>query len=74
EDLPGFCKSITNYEIKTADYVLTPGRYIDAAPSEVDQEPMNEKIMRLTAELNKAFVESKRIEDIVREQMGRMYE
>ncbi|KGM13570.1 class I SAM-dependent DNA methyltransferase [Cellulomonas bogoriensis] len=71
EDVPGFCKSATLAEIKAADYVLTPGRYVGAAEVEDDGEPIEEKIQRLTSELFAAFDESARLEKVVREQLGR---
>lgn len=36
EDKPGYCKSSTLEEIKSHHYVLTPGRYVGAAPIEDD--------------------------------------
>lgn len=72
EDVPGFCKSVTLEEIKAADYSLTPGRYVGAAEVEDDGEPIDEKIAWLTKELLEAFDESARLEDVVREQLGRV--
>ena len=62
KDVPGFCKSATLVDIKKHGYVLTPGRYVGAADVEDDGEPFEEKIQRLTAELNKQFGESDQIE------------
>ena len=39
EDVPGFCKSATLEEIQKHGHVLTPGRYVGAAPQEDDGEP-----------------------------------
>ncbi|MDA3649321.1 type I restriction-modification system subunit M [Saccharopolyspora indica] len=72
EDVPGFCKSVTLAEIKTADYALTPGRYVGAREVEDDGEPIDEKIARLTKELLSTFDESNRLEQVVREQLGRI--
>ncbi len=72
EDVPGFCKSATIAEVKAADYVLTPGRYVGAADHEEDEEPVNAKIQRLTADLLAAFEESSRLETVVRDQLGRL--
>ena len=38
-DIPGFCKSAPPDEIKQHGFVLTPGRYVGAAPQEDDGEP-----------------------------------
>lgn len=72
EDVPGFCYSATTAEIKDAGYALTPGRYVGSTPEEEDGEPIEEKIARLQAELFAAFDESARLEQVVREQLGRV--
>jgi len=38
-DQPGYCKSATLAEIRGNDFVLTPGRYVGAAPIEDDGIP-----------------------------------
>ena len=38
-DVPGFCKSATLEEMRKHGHVLTPGRYVGAAPQEDDGEP-----------------------------------
>ena len=38
EAVPGLCKVATLGEIETADWSLTPGRYVGVAPEEVDEE------------------------------------
>lgn len=72
EDKPGFCYSASLSEIKAADYALTPGRYVGAAPVEDDGEPIQDKLERLTKELYEQFGESSRLEKVVREQLGRV--
>ncbi|UTT60364.1 type I restriction-modification system subunit M [Cellulosimicrobium cellulans] len=72
EDVPGFAYSATLAEIKDAGYALTPGRYVGAAEVEDDGEPVEEKIARLTKELLDQFEESSRLEQAVREQLGRI--
>lgn len=72
EDVPGFAYSATLDEIKAADYALTPGRYVGAAAVEEDAEPIEEKLARLTAELDVQFAESERLAAVVREQLGRV--
>jgi type I restriction enzyme M protein len=73
EDVPGFCATKTLGEIKAADYALTPGRYVGAPELEDDGEPIEEKIERLTTELFAQFDESARLEQVVREQLGRFH-
>ena len=66
EDVPGFCKSATLDDIRGHGYVLTPGRYVGAAEVEDDGEPFDEKMARLTAELDAQFAESARMEAEIR--------
>lgn len=72
EDVPGFCKSATLADIKEAGYALTPGRYVGMPEAEDDGEPLEERIARLTAELEEQFRESERLQKVVREQLGRL--
>ena len=73
ENVPGFCYSAELGEIRGNEHVLTPGRYVGA--TEVDtsgDEPIAEKIARLTKELYAAFDESARLEQVVRAQLERL--
>jgi len=72
EDVPGFCKSATLEEIEAAGWALTPGRYVGAPEAPEDDEPIDEKIARLTRELTAALDESARLDAVVREQLGRL--
>ncbi len=72
QDIPGFCKSATLDEIRAQGYVLTPGRYIGAAELEEDDEPFDEKMMRLTKELEAQFEEGRRLENLIKENLGRI--
>ncbi|MEV4382732.1 class I SAM-dependent DNA methyltransferase [Streptosporangium sp. NPDC049644] len=70
EDEPGFCYSADLDEIRKHEHVLTPGRYVGAAEVDnSDDEPIAEKIERLTKELFAHFDESARLEKVVREQL-----
>ncbi len=72
QDIPGFSRSVTLAEIKDAGYALTPGRYVGMAEAEADDEPLDEKIARLTELLEQQFAESDRRQAVVREQLGRL--
>ena len=50
-DVPGFCKSTAPEEVRKHGHVLTPGRYVGAAPQEDDGEPFEDKMKRLVAQL-----------------------
>jgi type I restriction enzyme M protein len=72
-DEPGFCYSATQDEIRTNDHILTPGRYVSAAENaDTDDEPIAEKIERLTKELITHFDESARLEQEIRVQLERI--
>ena len=62
EDVPGFCKSATLDEIKSHSYVLTPGRYVGAEEIEDDDEPFEERMERLVAQLEEQFAKSAKLE------------
>ena len=50
-DVPGFCKAAKLEEVRKHGHVLTPGRYVGAAPQEEDREPFEDKMKRLVAQL-----------------------
>ncbi|MFZ2070473.1 MAG: N-6 DNA methylase, partial [Halobacteriota archaeon] len=66
EDIPGFCKSATLYETRKHNYVLTPGRYVGAEVVEEEGEPFEEKMAKLTKQLNEQFAESARLEEAIK--------
>jgi len=70
EDVPGFCKSAKTEEIAEHGYVLTPGRYVGAEAVEDDDEPFEEKMARLTKDLNDQFAEGARLEAVIRENLA----
>jgi len=69
EDIPGYCKSAVLKDIREHSHMLTPGRYVGAPEAEEDDEPFEEKMERLTAELSDQFAESKRLEDEIRKNL-----
>ncbi len=71
EDVLGFCKVVTNDEIKENDFVLTPGRYVGAEEIEDDDEAFAVKMKRLTTELNEQFTKSHELEAKIRENLAK---
>lgn len=71
-DEAGFCKAVKLEDIRKADYVLTPGRYVGAAAQEADAEPFEEKMARLTTALGDQFKESARLEAEIRKNLARL--
>ena len=70
EDIPGFAKAASLEEIAKQDFVLTPGRYVGAEAVEVDDEKIDDKILRLTTELFEEFDKGRVLEDEVRRRLG----
>jgi type I restriction enzyme M protein len=61
-DIPGFCKSATLEEVRKHGYVLTPGRYVGAAEQEEDDEPFDQKMQRLVAQLREQQAEAAKLD------------
>lgn len=68
-DIPGFCKSATLDDIRKQGYILTPGRYVGAAPKEKDDEPFNEKMKRLVTQLREQQTEAARLDAAIIENL-----
>ncbi len=69
EDVLGFAKSATIEDIEKQRFVLTPGRYVGAEETEVDDEPIDEKILRLTSELFSEFERGEELQSEVRRRL-----
>ena len=73
KDVSGFCFSAALDETRKQDHILTPGRYVGAVETnEADDEPIANKVARLTKELFAHFDESVRLDQVVREQLERV--
>ena len=72
EDVPGFCAAASNEQIAKHRYVLTPGRYVGSEEAAEDDEPIADKVARLTQELFDAFEASDRLQAQVRDALGRL--
>jgi type I restriction enzyme M protein len=64
-DVPGFCKSATLDAVRQHGYVLTTGRYVAAVVEDEDDEPFEEKMRRLTAQLRDQMAEARRLEEAI---------
>ncbi len=69
EDIAGFCKSANLEEVRSHDYILTPGRYVGAKEIEEDDEAFAGKMERLTSQLAKQFDESGRLEKEIKQNL-----
>ena len=72
EDVPGFCKRATIEEIRKHSHVLTPGRYVGAAPQPDDGEPFEQKMTRLTAQWREQQTEAQRLDADIEENLARL--
>lgn len=69
EDVAGFAKSADLGEIAKHDFVLTPGRYVGAEDVDADDEPVDQKIERLTTELYAEFERGRELENEIRQRL-----
>ena len=66
EDILGYCKKCSIDEIKSNDYVLTPGRYVGIEEVQDDGIPFEEKMKEITEVLFKQFEESHNLEEKIK--------
>ncbi len=71
-DVPGFCKSATLEEMAKHGNVLTPGRYVGAAPQEDDGEPFEEKMARLSKQWREQQAEARRLDVAIEENLAKL--
>lgn len=69
QDVAGFCKSATLDEVAANGYVLTPGRYVGAEDVEDDDEPFDQKMQQLAAQLSKQMEEATKLNDEIRKNL-----
>lgn len=70
KDQKGFCAAVSTADIAAQDYILTPGRYVGIEEKLEDDEPFEQKMTRLTAELGGMFAKSHELEDQIRKSLG----
>jgi len=71
-DVAGFAKSASLEEVAAQEFMLAPGRYVGAADTELDAEPIDEKISRLTHELLNEFARGREFEEAAAERLGKL--
>ncbi len=70
QDQAGYCKSATLADIEANDYVLTPGRYVGAAPIEDDGIPFEVKMTELSQTLYSQMEEEEKLDAVIRKNLG----
>lgn len=63
EDQTGFCKVATTEEIADNRFIVTPGRYVGIEEKEKDDEPFEQKMERLSADLREKFQQSAELQN-----------
>jgi len=66
EDVAGFAKAASFEEIERHQFVLSPGRYVGAEDLEPEDEPVGEKISRLTGEVLEELDRSAALDEVLR--------
>ena len=61
-DERGYCKSATIDDVRKYGHVLTPGRYVGAAPEEEEKQPFDEKMKQLVSTLSEQQAEGARLD------------
>lgn len=69
ENRAGFCKVSTIEEIKANDYVLTPGRYVDAAEQEDDGVAFETKMRELSQTLFAQMKQAEKLDNAIRQNL-----
>ena len=72
KDIAGFCKADKTEEIRKQGYILTPGRYVGTEEAEEEKEEFDQKIKRLTAEIEANFAESRQLEEQIINDLRRL--
>ena len=71
-EIPNSCTSAALDEIRKHGHVLTPGRYVGAAPQEDDGEPFEQKIARLTTQWREQQAEARRLDEAIEANLARL--
>ena len=71
EDVPGFCRAVTLEEIRGHNHILTPGRYVGAAETKVDDVPFEDRFAELKKTLTEQFAEAAELSALIQKQAQR---
>ena len=69
ENIKGLCYCASTEEIKSNDYILTPGRYVGVEDTVDDGIPFEEKMKNITSDLSKQFEESHKLEEEIKKNL-----
>ncbi|WP_242049733.1 N-6 DNA methylase [Brachyspira aalborgi] len=69
KDIEGYCKSVNIEDIRKENYILTHGRYVGLEQNKETEENFENKMKRLTKELNFCFKENRKLEKTIKEKL-----
>jgi type I restriction enzyme M protein len=72
QDVKGFCAVVDKEDIVKQDSILTPGRYVGIEDVQATNEPLEETIKTLKAELLALFKESRKLEQEITQQLEQL--
>lgn len=70
EDVLGFCKVETVSHVVEEGCILTPGKYVGMEAKTSDDEPLEDKMIRLTTELDKMFSDAYELQEDIKSKMS----
>ena len=71
-DVAGFCKAVKLDKIRKQSHILTPGRYVGAEEEKEDEEAFDEKMKKLTGELEELMKTGMRLDEKIKENLKRV--
>ncbi|WP_414837411.1 N-6 DNA methylase [Candidatus Nanosalina sp. VS9-1] len=69
EDEKGFCKVAETDDIADNRYIVTPGRYVGVKEKDGDDEPFEQKMERLSADLRENFQKSNELQEKIEQNL-----
>lgn len=72
QDVKGYCAVVATSDIAKQDFILTPGRYVGVEDVADDGEPFEDKMSRLTAELNQMFTKSNDLQNEIKDNLSKI--
>lgn len=74
DEVAGFCKVATLEDVRGHNYALTPGRYVGTEDVDDADEPFEDRFPQMIATLQGQFEESSRLENIIRAELGELWQ
>jgi type I restriction enzyme M protein len=72
EDVAGFCRTVTLGEIGAHHYALTPGRYVGSQDLDDFDEPIEERLPKLVADVERLLTRSEELASKVVSELHRL--